>query len=576
MSLNKKISSLTRLSEFSFKSKDSGGFNKSQLEPEYATFRKWRHHFMVGTICTFLAACSGGPDLKEGQIGFVEGYYGGVAADEPRAVLVGREILTAGGNAVDAAVGTYFALSVTLPSSASLGGGGVCLVHDQKTEKLEMLDFLPRAPKTIAPNADRPVAIPGNPRGFYALHSKYGTLRWEGLISPAENLARFGNQVSRAFSSDLNRVSTALMRDQGSQRVFGGKGGISVGESDFIEQLDLAVTLTVLRTKGPGDFYNGRFARQFVESVNRAGGGLKIDDLRSYVPVWREPIKVKVDNNAAYFTAPPVVGGVTGAQFLSLLVNDDRYEDADEIEKRHMFVDAAMRTYANRAGWLSLNNTVSKSPGVILSESQTERLTAGYNENSRTSPTQVNPALGPRQENPSATSFVTVDKDGNAVACNLSMNNLFGTGRMAGETGILLSARPGNNGRGPISLGPVIVINDHNNQLIFGGAASGGVAAPVALIGVLADAMIRDIPLQKAISQGRVHHGGYPDQVYYESSVSAEVVAELKAKGHDLVPTKALGLVNSFHCPEGLPANPQLCTMNSDPRGFGLASHASN
>jgi len=575
MSLNKKISSITQLVDTVFKSQDKVKSYKSQQARRFSTFNKGRPLVMASTLSILLTACSLGSDIKEGQIGFVKGYYGGVAADEPRAVLVGRDILTAGGNAVDAAVGLYFALSVTLPSSASLGGGGVCLVRDHETEKLEMIDFLPRAPKNTLQNADRPAALPGNPRGFYALHSKYGTLRWEGLLSPAENLARFGNQVSRAFSSDLKKVSTALMKDQGSQRVFGGNGGMSVGEADFVEQLNLAVTLTVLRTRGPGPFYNGGFARNFVEAVNQAGGGFTVEDLRSHVPIWRDPVKVKIGNDMAYFAGPPTVGGVTGAQLLSLLLDDDRYEDASETEKEHMFVDAAMRTYASRANWMSLNNKVSKSAGVILSEAQTERLTAGYDENKKVNPIAVNPALGPRQENPAATSFVTVDRFGNAVACNLTMNNLFGTGRMAGETGILLAARPGQNGRGPISLGPVMVINDHNGELKFGGAASGGVTAPVALVRVLANTMVRELPLKEAIAQGRLHHGGFPDRVYYEATVPAGAISGLRSKGHELAQTRPLGLVNGFYCPEGLPSNPKLCTMEADPRGFGLVSHAS-
>ncbi len=556
--------------------KDKANTPQAQLLPGYASPKRWRNLVLVGALSSMLVACGSSDEkLAEGQIGYVQGYYGGVAADEPRAVLVARDILTAGGNAVDAAVGLYFALSVTLPSSASLGGGGVCLVRDHETDKLEMLDFLPRAPKTTVANADRPAAIPGNPRGFYALHSKYGTLRWEGLISPAENLARFGNQVSRAFSSDLNQVASALMQDQGSQRVFGVKGGISVREADFVEQLDLAATLTLLRIKGPGAFYSGQYARQFVEAVNHAGGGLNIEDMRTYVPVWRDPVKVKINNDSAYFAGAPVIGGVTGAQLLSLLLDDDRYEDASETEKGHMFVDAAMRTYASRANWMSLNDSLAKPANVILSESQTERLLASFNEKRKTNPIKVNPALGPRQENPAATGFVTIDRSGNAVACNLTMNNLFGTGRMAGETGILLAARPGKNGRGPISVGPVLVINDHSKDLKFGAVASGGVAAPVALVSVLADTIIRETPLKQAVSQGRLHHGGYPDRVYYEPSVSAEVIAGLRAKGHEVAPTRALGMVNGFYCPDGLPPKPETCSMSADPRGFGLSSHAS-
>ena len=132
-----------------------------------------------------LGACSGngfslfGDDedkTPKGELGFVSGFLGGVAADEPRAALIGRDVLSAGGSAADAATAVFFALSVTMPSSASLGGGGVCLAYDNRTKKTEALDFLPRAPRAIPAGTPRPSAVPGNVRGFFVLHAKYLSL----------------------------------------------------------------------------------------------------------------------------------------------------------------------------------------------------------------------------------------------------------------------------------------------------------------------------------------------------------------------------------------------------------------
>ena len=117
--------------------------------------------------------------IEKGTVGFVEGFYGGVAADEPHAVLVGRDVLAAGGSAADAAVAMYFMLSVTYSSAASLGGGGLCLTRDSKTEKVETLDFLGQ---TSSGAGGVPINVPGNPRGFFALHAKYGSLEWREII----------------------------------------------------------------------------------------------------------------------------------------------------------------------------------------------------------------------------------------------------------------------------------------------------------------------------------------------------------------------------------------------------------
>ncbi len=117
---------------------------------------------------------------------------GGVVADEPRAAQIGRDILAAGGSAADAATAMYFAMAVTLPSRASLGGGGVCLVFDPRTRDAQTLEFLARPPARIPPEADRPTAVPGNVRGFYSLQARYGRLRWSQVLVAAENLARFG------------------------------------------------------------------------------------------------------------------------------------------------------------------------------------------------------------------------------------------------------------------------------------------------------------------------------------------------------------------------------------------------
>src|SRR5262245_61733570 len=141
-----------------------------------------------------LAACQ--PEQPTGVIGSVEGFAGVAAADEPSAVLAARDVLASGGSAADAAVALYFSLAVAMPSTAALGGGGICMVHDAENKKTEALDFLPRAA------AGGRVALPAAVRGMAALQARYGKLRWEQNLAAAESMARFGVPTSRALASE--------------------------------------------------------------------------------------------------------------------------------------------------------------------------------------------------------------------------------------------------------------------------------------------------------------------------------------------------------------------------------------
>ncbi|NJO55181.1 MAG: hypothetical protein HC834_01240 [Rhodospirillales bacterium] len=148
---------------------------------------------------TLLAACGSGPDLPRDSGAQLPVQYGATVADDPQAALIGRDIISSGGSAADAAVAMYFAMAVTLPSNASLGGGGICLVYQANDRTVETLSFPAAAPASIPPSATRPSAVPGNPRGFYALHARYGRLRWPELLVPAEKLARLARLFRRRW-----------------------------------------------------------------------------------------------------------------------------------------------------------------------------------------------------------------------------------------------------------------------------------------------------------------------------------------------------------------------------------------
>ena len=224
----------------------------------------------------------------QGQPGFVQGFLGGVVADEPRAALAARQVLSAGGTAADAAVALGFVLSVTLPSRAGLGGGGACLAYaaDKKSVNEgvpEAVLFPPVAPTSAGANADRPAAVPMLARGLYLLHARYGTLPFESLIVPAEQLARFGTPAPRALVRDIALVAGPLLADPNARAVFS-QGGAPLAEGQTLLQPELGATLAQIRVSGVGDLYTGALARRIVQASPLAGGPLALADLNGALP----------------------------------------------------------------------------------------------------------------------------------------------------------------------------------------------------------------------------------------------------------------------------------------------------
>ena len=485
----------------------------------------------------WLAAC-GSTDEEFGTVGYVEGFLGGIAADEPHAAQTGRDVLSAGGSAADAVIAMYFVSAVTLPSAASLGGGGVCVGFDSASGEVQALEFFARRSMHAGADADRPSAVPGNVRGFFALHARYGRLRWSQLISPAENMARFGFRVSRALARDINQVEGALAADPETLRVFStpDRAGL-VTEGDFLRQVELAAVLARVRAEGAGAFYTGSFGRQLVEAAEAAGGTLSSSDLHNYAPTWRETIAVTMGNQTAHFPPSPAVGGAIAAEMWTSLLQGGGLRRESAEERVRIFADLGFDTADAR-----LDLMAQEQGGPIASQ----------------------------PENPSAATFVAVDREGSAAACAVTLNSLFGTGRVAAGTGIVLAAAPGPGGRGATALGPMLIVNQNVNELFFAGAASGGVAAPTALVSVAARAVLADEPLDQALAAQRALGGLMPDVVYHEGGADG-IESIFAGQGLRFAATPALGQVNAVYCARGIPPHPESCVAGSDPRGYGLA-----
>ena len=256
----------------------------------------------------FLAAC-GSNEPQEGQVGHLSDNFGATVSDEPRSALVGRDILSSGGNAIDAVVATYFALAVTYPGDATLGGGGICVAFEGQNEKPATIDFRP----TLYQSGGRAVMIPGSVRGMFALHARFGRLKWEGLLLPAERLARFGNPVSRALATKLNLLPTAAFADRGIGQLFL-RNGKPVSEGQVIQQLELSATLAQIRLRGAGDFYTGELAKAVITGLGEAEElNVPVSAIRDYRPKWSDPEIVNVGKDQLLL--PP---GPLGAAVLAL------------------------------------------------------------------------------------------------------------------------------------------------------------------------------------------------------------------------------------------------------------------
>ncbi|WP_346344050.1 gamma-glutamyltransferase [Magnetospirillum sulfuroxidans] len=498
-----------------------------------------------------LAAC--GDSRAVGSVGYVKGFGGLVAADEPQAVVVARDVLSAGGTAADAAVALYFTLAVTQPSTASLGGGGVCLVHDKKKKITEVVDFLPRAASGAA-GIRLATSVPGAVRGFYALHAKYGKFRWESLLGEGEKLARLGTPVSRAFAADLAIGGRLLANDPVARQVFF-PGGRLLVEGQSFEQHDLAAVYARIR-RSPGEFYNGSFAQSLADAVGNAGGTLSTADLINMRPNFTPTQTVKHGDEVIHFAPPPAVSGAVAARMVAAL--EDRWEKTPVEERPHLLAEISARAFAERGGWMNADG--SAKPAFYAETGKA--LATGYD------PDRHQPVQGDRPNDAlPASSFVVLDGDGNGVACNVTTYGLFGTGRMLSGTGIFMAAAPGVNS-GPPAVGPVMVINPHVQEVRFAAAASGGVTGASAMTQVLLENQLGGVKLGQALAAPRLHHSGNPDILFVEEGSPGE--AALTKRGHQVKTVAMPSRVNALRCDTGRP-NFGKCQVEADPRGAGMA-----
>jgi gamma-glutamyltranspeptidase / glutathione hydrolase len=429
-------------------------------------------------------------------------WAGAAAADEPTAALVARSILAAGGNAADAATALAFTLMVTLPSRASLGGGGACLAFSPsvKPGKKEGPTAFVFVSPAAAGGGSRPAAVPMTARGLLLMQAVYGLKPIDQLIGPAQRLAALGTPVSQAFESDLAVVSGPLFGDPLARATFGDAAGAPLGVGATMTQPDLAATLDQLRLRGVTDLYQGQLAQRLVDGSLQAGGPISAADLTAAVPTQTMPLERPLGGTKVAFLPPPADGGIAAEGAFNIL--RDNENDLGGAQATALGIATAWR-HGMSAG----------DPEALLKD--------------RNLPQGNLPQLA------ASTSFVTADQYGGGVACTLTMNNLFGTGRIAPGTGILLAASPAH-AQVPL-LSAALVWNRPLNAFRAAVAASGQEGAPLA-VAVATDNALR--------------HGG-----------------------RDIgQPVPEPGRANAIGCPDFIPGSFKTCLWVTDPRGAGIAT----
>ena len=500
------------------------------------------------------AACSSDDASKGGPAAV---FVGGAAVDEPRAAMAARDVLAARGTAVDAVTAAYFTLSATLPSVATLGGGGACLVFDARLGRMEAVDFTPR---------DAAAPAPMNARGFFVMQGRYGRARWEQLVGPAEALARFGHPVSRALAHDIAENMSVIAGSPELSRLLA-PGGRPLREGERLVQPALADTLALIRSRGAKEFHEGEGARRFVDAARAAGARFTDEAFAVAAPQFRAPLTVTLRETRVAFLPPPSMAGVYQAQVWQMLA--PRWPDASPAEQANLLVEAQKRALADARRWAGLDLSDFALVTDAISARRAQAMMADYRAG-QVSATEPPVAL---PESPATATLVAVDVEGGAAACAVSAGGFFGSGRAAG--GVILAA-PSTGGASPgtASLSAMMAIRAaagrgafsaraDSEQFVFAGASGGGRGAAASLVAAGLSSIVRRESLGEVVDRPRLFvPGGSPDVLGEPGAV---------ARGQRVVESPPLGRVNAISCPAGIIVEPTACRVRHDQRGNGLA-----
>ena len=490
-----------------------------------------------------------------------------VSVSQP-ASEIGREILDSGGNAVDAAVATAFALAVSWPEAGNIGGGGFMLIHGGQGDPPTMIDYREKAPAAatvdmFASGVASPhqrVGVPGTVRGLKLAHDRFGRLPWGQLVLPAVGLAKDGFEVSLELAKSLNGVIETSRDNPELLRVFGKENsGQPWRKGDRLVQPDLAATLTLIAQDGADAFYTGQLSDTFEAEMQRGGGIISRADLAAYQAKERIPVHGTFRGHDLYASAPPSSGGIALVQMLNMVETFDLRKAGHWSPKTlHLMIESMRRAYFDRARYLGDPDFI-EIPPQLTSKEYAAELARNISTSTATPSAKLGAEILVPQEGPHTTHFSVIDRDGMSVSNTYTLENSFGSRIVVQGAGYLLNDEMGDfnpkpgvtNSQGLIgtkpnliapgkrmlsSMTPVIVTR--NNRVVLITGSPGGRTIINTVFCVVLNLLEFEMPIRDAVDAPRLHHAWMPDTITLEEGLHrdhAPSVSQLKEMGHLIV-----------------------------------------
>lgn len=508
-----------------------------------------------------------------------------VVSAHPLASEVGKNILQKGGNAVDAAIATQFALAVVYPGAGNIGGGGF-MVSRMANGEIASLDYREKAPLAggrdmyldengeIIPNSSLrghlAAGVPGTVAGLDAAHKKYGKLSWAELVQPAIDLAANGWELTEREARGLNGNRESFIKYNTVQPTFFlAAEDNEWKEGDVVSIPELAKTLERIRDNGRDGFYKGETAQLIVEEMKRGNGLISLEDLEKYQAVWRDPVTGTYREYGFISMPPPSSGGIALAQLFNSVEKLNLSKSGfHSVETVHAMVEAERRVYADRAKHLGDPDFYEVPREGLLQKSYSVSRMEDFNLSQATKSEDIQAGIPMPYESEETTHLSVVDAEGNAVSVTTTLNGGMGSKVFVGGAGFLLnnemddfSIKPGEpnmyglvggeaNSIAPekrmlSSMTPTIVTKDGKLFMVVG--TPGGSTIITSVFQTILNVTDFGMTMQEAVAAPRFHHQWLPDMVSYErNGIDSLTVIELEKMGHQMRAGGASGRVDAI------------------------------
>ncbi len=511
-----------------------------------------------------------------------------VVSQNELASRVGAEILAKGGNAIDAAVATAFALAVTLPRAGNLGGGGFMLVYLADQKRTVAIDYRSAAPAAAADadqfldrkgrradNADAghmAAAVPGTVAGLKLAHARWGSLPWEKVVRPAAELARDGIPVTRDLSEALRWGRKRLESSDAAIAAYFKPDGSPYRYGETLVQPDLAWTLDRIAEVGADDFYHGEIARRIVADMQANGGLIAASDLSAYEAKLREPIATDYRGLHVVTMPPASSGGFALLEMLNMLEHFNLKEMGHNTASTvHILSETMKLAYADRRKSAGDPDFVSNPVDLLISKTYAHERAKQISRERSTPPETISPFDPLAQESPDTTHFSIVDKQGNVVSNTYTLGSSFGSGALVEGAGFLLDNQiknfslrvdvPGatfsNSEMNKIepgkrmlsSMTPTIVFRQGAPFLVVG--SPGGSTIINTVLQIILNVVDHEMNIAEATFAPRLHQNWKPTELELERGFNLDSIRVLQSLGHDIELRDTIGSAQTIMLENG-------------------------